>query len=69
MTFIFSLCWAIAMAAKKAENCWMVNMDGLQWTLDGFRIAVLMVNTILLADIIRVMILKLKHGSTTKQTM
>ncbi|CAG9864126.1 unnamed protein product [Phyllotreta striolata] len=69
MTFTFSICWAISMAVKKAENCWMVDVDGLQWTLDGYRIAVLIINTFLLMDIMRVMLCKLKHGSLTKQTI
>ncbi|XP_028131377.1 calcitonin gene-related peptide type 1 receptor isoform X2 [Diabrotica virgifera virgifera] len=69
LTFTFSIVWAIIMGVKDAPHCWMVDLDGLQWTVDGFRIAVLVINGIMLADIIRVMILKLRHGSTTKQTM
>ncbi|KAG5869273.1 hypothetical protein JTB14_000319 [Gonioctena quinquepunctata] len=68
LTFSSSIPWAIAMAFKEAENCWMVDADGLQWILDGFRIAILLINSILLMDIIRVMLLKLKQGGTTRQT-
>ncbi|XP_057667618.1 corticotropin-releasing factor receptor 1-like [Diorhabda carinulata] len=68
LTFTFSICWAIAMAVENAENCWMADLQGIQWTVDGFRIAILIINTLMLADIIRVMVMKLKHGSTTKQT-
>ncbi|CAG9837164.1 unnamed protein product [Diabrotica balteata] len=69
LTFTFSIVWAIVMGVKNAPHCWMVDVDGLQWTVDGFRIAVLVTNGLMLADIIRVMILKIRHGSTTKQTM
>ncbi|KAJ8911669.1 hypothetical protein NQ315_014028 [Exocentrus adspersus] len=68
LTLIPSLTWAIAKGASQGDNCWMVDSDGYQWINDGFRIAVLSVNTFLLLDIIRVMLLKMKHGNTSRQT-
>nr|XP_023012794.1 corticotropin-releasing factor receptor 2-like [Leptinotarsa decemlineata] len=69
LTFSSSIPWAIAMAALEAKNCWMVDIHNLQWIVDGYRIVILVINTIFLMDIIRVMLLKMKHGGTTRQTM
>lgn len=68
LTLIPSLTWAIAKGVAQGDNCWMVDTNGYQWINDGFRIGVLAVNTFLLLDIIRVMLLKMKHGNTSRQT-
>ncbi|KAJ8983284.1 hypothetical protein NQ317_010534 [Molorchus minor] len=68
LTVVPTLIWAITLGATNTENCWMVDTDGFQWINDGFRITILTINTLLLLDIIRVMLMKMKHGSTTRQT-
>ncbi|XP_018563449.1 calcitonin gene-related peptide type 1 receptor-like isoform X2 [Anoplophora glabripennis] len=68
LTLVPSMAWAITKGASHGDNCWMVDTNGYQWINDGFRIAVLAVNTFLLLDIIRIMLLKMKHGNTTRQT-
>lgn len=42
----------------------MVEDSGYQWIVDGFRIAVLAINTLLLLDIIRVLLMKLRQHTT-----
>lgn len=69
LTFLPSLIWAICLGALEAQSCWMVDIHGFQWIVDSFRITILAINIILLLDIVRVMLLKLKRKSTTKQTM
>lgn len=69
LTFVPSLIWATSLAAVEAKSCWMVDLNGLQWIVDSFRIVILVINIVLLLDIVRVMLLKLKRKSTTKQTM
>ncbi|KAJ8962094.1 hypothetical protein NQ318_018048, partial [Aromia moschata] len=68
LTFLPTLIWSISMGVTNSDNCWMVDSDGFQWINDGFRITILAINTLLLLDIIRVMLMKMKHGSTTRQT-
>ncbi|XP_028131375.1 calcitonin gene-related peptide type 1 receptor isoform X2 [Diabrotica virgifera virgifera] len=68
LTFTFSTAWAASMASINAKLCWL-SSNNLQWIMDGYRIAILFINTVLLGDIIRVMVLKIKHGTTTEQTM
>lgn len=50
-----------------AKDCWMVDDTNDQWIIDGFRIAILVINFLLLLDIIRVMVMKLKRGSVSQQ--
>lgn len=60
-----SLAWAIAKSQLNDRYCWMVDDDGEQWIVDGMRIAVLVINTCLLLDIIRVLLMKLRKNTTT----
>lgn len=59
------LAWAISRAVVDDTDCWVVD-SGLQWINDGPRIALLSVNTILLMDIIRVLLTKLRHVTSAK---
>ncbi|KAJ8939580.1 hypothetical protein NQ314_011077 [Rhamnusium bicolor] len=68
LTAVPTIAWAIAKGVTHGDNCWMVDSDGFQWINDGFRIAILAINTFLLLDILRVMIMKLRQGSTSRQT-
>ncbi|XP_030754630.1 calcitonin gene-related peptide type 1 receptor-like [Sitophilus oryzae] len=68
LTFLPSIIWASILISLQATDCWAVDKNGAQWSVDSFRIAILSINTVLLLDIIRVMISKMKQGSTTRQT-
>lgn len=46
----------------------MVDTNGEQWSVDSFRVVILVINTLLLMDIIRVMLFKMKQRGPTKQT-
>jgi hypothetical protein len=63
-----SLIWALARSLHHAENCWMVDDTQDYWISDGFRFAILGFNLLLLFDIIRVMVLKLKRDGISQQT-
>ncbi|XP_064212169.1 calcitonin gene-related peptide type 1 receptor [Tribolium castaneum] len=69
LSFLPSLIWATTRAGHGGTDCWMVDDNSNdQWIPDGFRIAILAINFLLLFDIIRVMALKLKRGNTSQQT-
>lgn len=69
VTFLPSLIWAILRTVHNGTDCWMVDDSAVdQWIPDGFRITILVINFLLLFDIIRVMVLKLRRGNTTQQT-
>ncbi|XP_050302199.1 corticotropin-releasing factor receptor 2-like isoform X2 [Anthonomus grandis grandis] len=68
LTFLPSIIWASIVAANERTSCWMVDTNGEQWSVDSFRVAILSINTVLLLDIIRIMISKMKQGGPTRQT-
>ncbi|KAH1022500.1 hypothetical protein HUJ04_011893 [Dendroctonus ponderosae] len=68
LTFLPSIIWASIVAANERTSCWMVDTNGEQWSVDSFRMVILFINTVLLLDIVRVMISKMKQGGTTRQT-
>ncbi|XP_076250715.1 corticotropin-releasing factor receptor 2-like isoform X1 [Rhynchophorus ferrugineus] len=68
LTFIPSIIWAGIMVNFEATDCWAVDRNGAQWSVDSFRIVILLINTFLLLDIIKVMVSKMKQGGTTRQT-
>ncbi|XP_044258670.1 corticotropin-releasing factor receptor 2-like [Tribolium madens] len=63
-----SLIWALLRSLHHGEYCWVIDNTGDQWVTDGFRLTILTINFLLLMDILRVMILKLKHNSVSQQT-
>lgn len=64
MSLVPTLIWATFKGLYNNEYCWMVEGSGYQWIVDGFRIAVLAINMILLVHIIAVLLLKLKQHTT-----
>ncbi|CAG9769263.1 unnamed protein product [Ceutorhynchus assimilis] len=68
LTFLPSLIWATIVGVNERTSCWTVDSHGEQWAVDSFRVIILLINTFLLLDIIRVMISKMKQGGTTRQT-
>lgn len=68
-SIIPSLVWAILMGTKNMEYCWMVDtVTWYQWITDGYKYFVLGVNLILLCDILRVLILKLRKNISAHHT-
>ncbi|XP_066156285.1 corticotropin-releasing factor receptor 2-like [Euwallacea fornicatus] len=69
LTFLPSLIWATILGVKHRISCWVVDTNGEQWSVDSFRLLILIINAVLLLDIIRIMLSKMKQGNTTTQTM
>lgn len=68
--------WSIVMALLNDHNCWVYyNIDHIQWALDAPRLCILIVNTALFLDILRVLLTKIRNSenvnqlSTTKATL
>ncbi|GLV31159.1 Pigment-dispersing factor receptor [Carabus blaptoides fortunei] len=61
-----TLIWAIFKALYNNFDCWIRDELGHQWILDGSRYLMLGVNVILLLDIIRVLVWKLKRNNGTQ---
>lgn len=68
LTFLPSLIWVSVVASNNRTSCWAVDSNGEQWAVDSFRVVILLINTVLLLDIIRVMVSKMRQGGTTRQT-
>nr|CAD7405499.1 unnamed protein product [Timema poppensis] len=66
--------WIILRATKEDTDCWSTDDNGYQWINDGTRITLLAINTLLMADIIRVLLTKLKavkswHSDKIRRTV
>nr|CAD7449714.1 unnamed protein product [Timema bartmani] len=66
--------WIILRATKENTDCWSTDDAGYQWINDGTRITLLAINTLLMADIIRVLLTKLKavkswHSDKIRRTV
>ncbi|KOB76486.1 Neuropeptide receptor B3, partial [Operophtera brumata] len=60
--------WSIVMGIQNDHSCWIVyTVDNIQWTLDAPRIAILLVNTALFLDVLRVLLTKLRNSENTNQ--
>ncbi|XP_060524517.1 corticotropin-releasing factor receptor 2-like isoform X2 [Cylas formicarius] len=68
LTLVPSIIWATIVGINGRVDCWMVDRHNEQWAVDGLRIVILLINSGLLLDIIRVMISKMKQGGPTRQT-
>lgn len=68
LSFIPSTIWAILMALGSNDHCWMVVTVWYQWVPDAFRIAILVLNIILLGNIVQVLLRKLKKNVTAQHT-
>lgn len=58
------LIWAAVKATLDNVKCWIVDESWYFWIIDSSRYAMLGVNLLLLLDIIRVLVWKLKKSST-----
>ncbi|CAG4969531.1 unnamed protein product [Parnassius apollo] len=63
-----ALAWAIVMSLMNDHSCWIVyTVEHVQWTLDAPRIAILLINTVLFVDILRVLLTKLRNTENSYQ--
>ncbi|KAK4883297.1 hypothetical protein RN001_006616 [Aquatica leii] len=60
--------WAIVVAINANDHCWVVDTSWYQWIPDGFRIAILCLNVLLLLDIIKALCKKLSKNVTAQET-
>ncbi|XP_048007380.1 pituitary adenylate cyclase-activating polypeptide type I receptor-like isoform X2 [Leguminivora glycinivorella] len=70
------LAWSIVMGLLDDHSCWVVyTVSHIQWILDAPRLAVLIINTLLFVDVLRVLLTKIRNSenanqlSTTKATL
>ncbi|XP_044758017.1 calcitonin gene-related peptide type 1 receptor-like [Coccinella septempunctata] len=68
LSFLPSSIWAISKWMRNSSYCWMVDENGDQWIGDGFRLSILLINVLFLFDIIRNIVNKLKHGSSSQNS-
>ncbi|KAF5303503.1 hypothetical protein FQR65_LT08202 [Abscondita terminalis] len=68
LSFLPTTIWAILMAVNLNNNCWTVDTSWYHWITDAFRIGVLCLNVLLLLNIVRVLLKKLKRNVTAKET-
>ncbi|XP_028166248.1 uncharacterized protein LOC114357030 [Ostrinia furnacalis] len=68
--------WAAVMGVYNNHSCWLIyTVDNVQWILDAPRILILVINTGLFIDVLRVLLTKLRNAenanqlSTTKATL
>ncbi|CAK1598779.1 unnamed protein product [Parnassius mnemosyne] len=60
--------WAIVMGLMNDHSCWIVyTVEHVQWILDAPRIAILLINTVLFVDILRVLLTKLRNTENSYQ--
>ncbi|CAH2105740.1 unnamed protein product [Euphydryas editha] len=60
--------WATVMALHNDHSCWVVyTVNHIQWLLDGPRIIILVLNTILFVDVLRVLLTKLRNSENANQ--
>ncbi|XP_068631143.1 uncharacterized protein [Battus philenor] len=62
------LAWAVVMSLWNNHSCWIVyTVDHVQWILDAPRVAILLINSILFIDILRVLLTKLRNSENANQ--
>lgn len=63
-----AIAWAAVMAVYNNHSCWIVyTVDHIQWILDAPRVAILLVNTVLFIDVLRVLLTKIRNSENTNQ--
>ncbi|CAH1647194.1 unnamed protein product [Spodoptera littoralis] len=63
-----AISWAAVMAVHNDHSCWLVyTVPHIQWILDVPRIAILLINTILFIDILRVLLTKIRNSENANQ--
>ncbi|XP_072939674.1 uncharacterized protein [Epargyreus clarus] len=60
--------WAVVMGQLNDHSCWVVyTIENIQWALDAPRIAILVVNTALFIDVLRVLLTKIRNSENVNQ--
>ncbi|XP_026755409.2 uncharacterized protein LOC113515414 [Galleria mellonella] len=60
--------WAIVMSKYNDHSCWVIyTVSNIQWILDTPRVAILLINTILFADVMRVLLTKVRNSENANQ--
>ncbi|CAG9795266.1 unnamed protein product [Diatraea saccharalis] len=60
--------WATVMGIYNDHSCWVIyTVDHVQWILDGPRITILLINTILFVDVLRVLLTKIRNAENANQ--
>ncbi|CAH0605831.1 unnamed protein product [Chrysodeixis includens] len=60
--------WATVMAIHNDHSCWLVyTLSHVQWIIDAPRIAILLINTGLFIDVMRVLLTKIRNSENTNQ--
>ncbi|XP_013165175.1 PREDICTED: uncharacterized protein LOC106116018 isoform X1 [Papilio xuthus] len=63
-----AVAWAVVMSQLNDHSCWIVyTVAHVQWILDAPRIAILLINTLLFIDILRVLLTKLRNSENANQ--
>lgn len=64
----FAVIWIIVMAAAHDSNCWLGDRTWIQWINDPLRIIFIILHLVLLGDVIRMLLTKLKavHDDTAR---
>lgn len=62
------IAWVAVMAVHNDHSCWLVyTIEHVQWILDVPRVAILLVNTVLFGDILRVLLTKIRNNENSHQ--
>ncbi|XP_059046043.1 uncharacterized protein LOC131841737 [Achroia grisella] len=68
VTIVPVVAWATVMGIHNDHSCWVIyTVDNIQWILDSPRIAILVINTILFADVLRVLLTKVRNSENANQ--
>ncbi|XP_049869896.1 PDF receptor-like [Pectinophora gossypiella] len=60
--------WAVMMGVYDDHSCWMVyTIPHVQWIMDGPRVAILLINTGLFIDVLRVLLTKIRNSENANQ--
>lgn len=60
--------WSIVMGIHDNHSCWVVyTIDNIQWILDAPRLAILVINTALFIDVLRVLLTKIRNSENANQ--
>lgn len=63
-----AIAWAAVMAVHNDHSCWLIyTVPHIQWILDVPRIAILLVNTGLFIDVLRVLLTKIRNSENANQ--
>ncbi|KAM3967358.1 neuropeptide receptor B3 [Aphomia sociella] len=62
------IAWAVVMGIHDDHSCWLIYTIGyIQWILDAPRVAILLINTILFVDVMRVLLTKVRNSENANQ--